>query len=53
MLNSKEEVDLPLFFYLDPKICDDPKCNNVNEITLKYTFYKSMDQSLAEKVDEL
>ena len=48
MLNPNEEVDLPLFFYLDPKICEDPVLSEVKEITLMYTFYKSQDQTLAE-----
>lgn len=48
MLNPKEEVDLPLFFYLDPKICDDKVLSEVKEITLMYTFYKAQDQTLAE-----
>jgi cytochrome c oxidase assembly protein subunit 11 len=48
MLNPSEEVDLPLFFYLDPKICDDPLLSEVREITLMYTFYKAQDQTLAE-----
>ena len=48
MLNPHEEVDLPLFFYLDPKLCDDPILSEVKEITLMYTFYKAQDQTLAE-----
>lgn len=52
MLNPKEEVDLPLFFYLDPKICDDPVMSEVKEITLMYTFYKAQDQTLATLLAE-
>ena len=38
---------MPLFFYLDPKIYDDPVLSEVKEITLMYTFYKAQDQTLA------
>jgi cytochrome c oxidase assembly protein subunit 11 len=48
LLNPNEEVDLPIFFYLDPKICDDPVLSEVKEITLMYTFYKAQDQTLVE-----
>lgn len=48
MLNPNESVDLPLFFYLDPKICDDPVLSEVKEITLMYTFFKAQDQTLAD-----
>jgi cytochrome c oxidase assembly protein subunit 11 len=52
MLNPKEEIDLPLFFYLDPKICNDPLLVDTKEITLMYTFYKAQDQTLAQLLSE-
>ncbi|CAG9333673.1 unnamed protein product [Blepharisma stoltei] len=47
MLNPKEQVDMPLFFYLDPKICDEPLMFGQDEVRLMYTFYKAQDQTLA------
>ena len=40
-LNPDEEVDMPVFFYLDPEIVDDPFLEGVEEITLSYTFFES------------
>lgn len=33
-----EEVRMPVIYYVDPKILDDPAARDVEEITLSYTF---------------
>lgn len=40
-LNPHEEVDMPVFFYIDPEFADDPKMEHVNEIILSYTFFEA------------
>ncbi|XP_023326635.1 cytochrome c oxidase assembly protein COX11, mitochondrial [Eurytemora carolleeae] len=40
-LNPGEEVDMPVFFYIDPDYVNDPFLQNSNEITLSYTFFES------------
>eukprot|EP01147_Barroeca_monosierra_P009958 gene9957-2135_t len=40
-LNPKEEVDMPVFFYLDPEFAEDPNLMRVKDVTLSYTFFKS------------
>lgn len=40
-LNAGEEVDMPVFFYVDPDIYDDPNLYNTDEIILSYTFFKA------------
>ncbi len=40
-LGPHEEVDMPVFFFLDPDLIDDPAMNNVTNITLSYTFFKT------------
>jgi len=40
-LNPGEEVDMPVFFYIDPDYVDDPFLENADEITLSYTFFES------------
>lgn len=43
MLNPNEQVDMPVFFYIDPEFAEDPKMENVNEIVLSYTFFQAID----------
>ena len=37
-LKPGEDVRMPVIFYVDPKILDDPDARDVQEITLSYTF---------------
>lgn len=48
MLGPYEEVDLPVFFYIDPTISDDSRLDELKEFVLKYTFYYAKRQDLAE-----
>ena len=47
LLGPKEEVDLPVFFYIDPAINDEPELEEYTEIVLKYSFYMAKKQDLA------
>jgi cytochrome c oxidase assembly protein subunit 11 len=38
-LKPGEEVRMPVVFFVDPKILDDPDGRAIDEITLSYTFY--------------
>jgi cytochrome c oxidase assembly protein subunit 11 len=38
-LQPGKEVRMPVVFYVDPKIADDPDARDIQEITLSYTFY--------------
>ena len=38
-LKPGEEVRMPVVFFVDPKILDDPAARDIDEITLSYTFY--------------
>ena len=38
-LKPGETVDLPVVFFVDPAIADDPDTRSITEITLSYTFY--------------
>ena len=38
-LKPGESVRMPVIFYVDPKILDDPDARQVEDITLSYTFY--------------
>ncbi|TPX35686.1 hypothetical protein SmJEL517_g02016 [Synchytrium microbalum] len=43
-LAAGEEVDMPVFFYIDPEFVNDPWMKDVSSITLSYTFFKSKMQ---------
>jgi cytochrome c oxidase assembly protein subunit 11 len=38
-LGPRETVRMPVLFYVDPAILDDPDTKDIEEITLSYTFY--------------
>jgi cytochrome c oxidase assembly protein subunit 11 len=38
-LTPGNQVRMPVVFYVDPKIMDDPDARAIEEITLSYTFY--------------
>ncbi|XP_047534765.1 cytochrome c oxidase assembly protein COX11, mitochondrial [Vanessa atalanta] len=43
MLNPHEQVDMPVFFYIDPEFQEDPKMEYVDEIVLSYTFFEAKE----------
>jgi cytochrome c oxidase assembly protein subunit 11 len=45
-LEPHEVVDMPVFFFLDPEMLNDPQMRDVDELTLSYTFFPSNDQNL-------
>ncbi|XP_071692419.1 cytochrome c oxidase assembly protein COX11, mitochondrial-like [Rutidosis leptorrhynchoides] len=35
-----EQIDMPVFFYIDPEFETDPRMNGIDNIILSYTFFK-------------
>ncbi|GAA6011690.1 hypothetical protein JCM10207_004211 [Rhodosporidiobolus poonsookiae] len=38
---AREEVDLPVFFFIDRDFVDDPDMKDIREVTLSYTFFRA------------
>ncbi len=43
-LEPGQSIDMPVTYYVDPDIVNDPDLKNIGEITLSYTFYRSETQ---------
>ncbi len=44
LLKPGQTMRMPVLYYVDPAILDDPETKDIKEITLSYTFYRSMDE---------
>ncbi len=44
-LAAGERVDMPVSFFVSPEIVDDPELDDVDEITLSYTFFISPEKT--------
>ncbi len=42
-LKPGQMMRMPVLYYVDPAILDDPETRDIKEITLSYTFYRSKD----------
>lgn len=42
-LEAGESVDMPVLYYVDPSLADEPRMDDVREITLSYTFFRSLE----------
>uniref|UniRef100_A0A7S3D2Y2 Uncharacterized protein n=1 Tax=Palpitomonas bilix TaxID=652834 RepID=A0A7S3D2Y2_9EUKA len=48
-LRSNEEIDMPVFFFIDKEFENDPSMDDVSTVTLNYTFFLASDtESIAE-----
>ena len=52
VLKPGQKVDMPVSFYIDPSIAEDPNLEDVTTITLSYTFFRADDQSAAEPIEQ-
>lgn len=43
-LDPGEEIDMPVFFFIDPDFVTDPSVNQVDDVVLHYSFFKVTDE---------
>lgn len=43
LLQPGQTMRMPVLYYVDPAILEDPETRDIEEITLSYTFYRSKD----------
>ena len=48
LLKPGQTVRMPVLYYVDPAILDDPETKDIKEITLSYTFYRSSDDQAVD-----
>jgi cytochrome c oxidase assembly protein subunit 11 len=48
-LQPGQRIEMPVSFFIDPAILDDPQLNKLNDVTLSYTFFRAADDGTAEK----
>ncbi|KAJ9552054.1 hypothetical protein OSB04_016099 [Centaurea solstitialis] len=41
-----EQIDMPVFFYIDPEFETDPRMDGIDNIILSYTFFKISEEKL-------
>lgn len=48
LLKPGQTMRMPVLYYVDPAIMDDPETRDIKEITLSYTFYRSTDEQAVD-----
>lgn len=52
VLQAHQKVHMPVAFYIDPSIMDDPNMADVDTITLSYTFFRKDSRGLENAVEK-
>ena len=49
-LGAHQKVEMPVEFFVDPQLATDPGTNEVDQITLSYTFFRSLRPNGAQEL---
>lgn len=52
-LAGGQEAHMPIAFFIDPKIVDDPNLRGLKTITLSYTFFKADSKALENALQDI
>lgn len=52
-LEGHQDAHMPIAFFVDPKIVDDPDLRNIKTITLSYMFFRADSPELDKALDSL
>jgi cytochrome c oxidase assembly protein subunit 11 len=52
LLNPRQSVQMPVVFFVDPSIADDPDMDDVETITLSYSFFKTESERLEQALED-
>ncbi|MGH1404640.1 MAG: cytochrome c oxidase assembly protein [Alphaproteobacteria bacterium] len=52
ILNPAQKVNMPVLFYVDPKMHEDRNMDDVKVITLSYSFFKTDSEALDQALDD-
>lgn len=48
-----ETVDMPVFYFIDPDMLDDPQVSYITDVTLSYTFFPTGEEDDDDEDDDL
>src|ERR671925_1463002 len=48
-LQPGQRIEMPVSFFIDPAMLDDPQLKKLNDVTLSYTFFRAADDGAAEQ----